>query len=226
VKGVSDVGERNHDAARHIDRFGGMLSDAAERMRDSEVGVLPVFESGRLTGMLTDRDLVVRGMAEGKEPQTTTVREIMTPRAVYVFEDQNTSEAAQLMRDQRVRRLVVLNHNHDLVGIVSASGPARAGVHRRRRFLGGGESSREHLACRRRQGGALSLRRSLRAANCLSLTRFVSTRGDTAWPSWGITSRRGGNAPLHLRRAREQPALSPGVRLLRSQILPVGGQGR
>jgi CBS domain-containing protein len=98
-----------------------MLSDAAERMRDSDVGVLPVFESGRLTGMLTDRDLVVRGIAEGKEPQTTTVREIMTPRVVFVFEDQNTREAAQLMRDQRVRRLVVLNHNHDSVGILSAS---------------------------------------------------------------------------------------------------------
>jgi CBS domain-containing protein len=105
-----------------------MLADAAELMRDGNVGILPVFESGRLTGMLTDRDLVVRGMAEGKDPQRTTVREIMTPRAVFVFEDQNSSEAAQLMREQRVRRLVVLSHDRDVVGIVSASDLPDAGT--------------------------------------------------------------------------------------------------
>lgn len=97
------------------------LVDAAERMRDANVGILPVFEGGRLTGMLTDRDLVVRGIAEGKDPQLTTVREIMTPRTVFAFEDQNAAEAAKLMRENRVRRLPVLNHDRTLVGIVSLS---------------------------------------------------------------------------------------------------------
>jgi len=98
-----------------------VLLAAAELMRDGSVGILPVFEGGRLTGMLTDRDVVVRGVAEGKDPQLTTVREVMTPRSVFVFDDQNATEAAQLMRENRVRRLAVLDHQRSLVGVVSAS---------------------------------------------------------------------------------------------------------
>jgi len=104
-----------------------VLTDAAELMRDRGVGILPVFESGRLTGMLTDRDLVVRALAAGKDPELTTVREVMTPRTVFVFEDQSLSEAAQLMRENRIRRLAVLNHERLLVGIISESDLPDAG---------------------------------------------------------------------------------------------------
>lgn len=97
------------------------MAEAAEVMRESDVGILPVLEGGRPTGMVTDRDLVVRGVAEGKDPERTTVRELMTPRAVFVFADQSEGEAAQLMEEQQVRRLLVLDHDHALVGIVSAS---------------------------------------------------------------------------------------------------------
>jgi CBS domain-containing protein len=97
------------------------LADAAELMRDHNVGILPVFEGGGLVGMLSDRDVVVRGIAEGKDPELTTVREIMTPRSVFVFEDQNIGEAAQMMRENRIRRLAVLDHDRNLVGIISSS---------------------------------------------------------------------------------------------------------
>jgi CBS domain-containing protein len=96
-----------------------VLTDAAELMRDHEVGLLPVLEGGRLTGMLTDRDLVVRGLAEGKDPELTTVREVMTPRVATVFEDQDVEEAIRIMRDNQVRRLAVLAHDQRLVGILS-----------------------------------------------------------------------------------------------------------
>jgi len=96
-----------------------LLSEAAELMRDNQVGLLPVFESGRLTGMLTDRDIVVRGIAEGKDPERATVREIMTPRVATVFDDQNIEEAIGIMQQNQVRRLAVMNHEQRLVGVLS-----------------------------------------------------------------------------------------------------------
>lgn len=98
-----------------------LLSDAAEMMRDYGVGLLPVFESGRLTGMLTDRDLVVRGIAEGKDPNLTTIREIMTPRVVTVFDDEDLTHAQQIMRENRVRRVAVISHDRRLLGVLSVA---------------------------------------------------------------------------------------------------------
>lgn len=95
------------------------LRDAAELMRDHDIGALPVGESGRLTGMITDRDLVVRGLAEGKDGALTTIREIMTPRLSFVFEDADVEEAARVMQEHQVRRLPVLDGAKRLVGVVS-----------------------------------------------------------------------------------------------------------
>jgi CBS domain-containing protein len=106
------------DHARSIDSS-ELLADAAEVMRDSDVGMLPVFESGRLTGIVTDRDLVVRGIAEGKDPNLTTIREIMTPRTAFVFDDQDLAEAVRIMQENAVRRVPVLNRAKSLVGILS-----------------------------------------------------------------------------------------------------------
>ena len=84
-----------------------------------KVGSLPVCENDRLVGMLTDRDIVVRAIADGCDTKTTTAREIMTPDIVYCFEDQDVQEAARLMEQNQIRRLVVLNRDKRLVGIVS-----------------------------------------------------------------------------------------------------------
>jgi len=96
------------------------LYEAARKMRDLDVGPLPVCgDDDRLAGMITDRDITVRAIAEGKDPKTTPVREVMTEELAFVFEDQRIDEAASTMQERQVRRLVVLNRDKRLVGIVS-----------------------------------------------------------------------------------------------------------
>jgi CBS domain-containing protein len=89
-------------------------------MKTLDVGSLPVCDNDRLVGLITDRDIAVRAVAEGCDPRTTTVQNVMTPDVLYCFEDQVVQEAAQLMSEQQVRR-VVLNRDKRLVGIVSLS---------------------------------------------------------------------------------------------------------
>ena len=95
------------------------LQEAAQKMSQLDVGPLPVCDGEQLVGMLTDRDITVRAVAEGCDPTTTTVREAMTPELVYCFEDQAVQEAARLMEQYQIRRLPILNRHKRLVGIVS-----------------------------------------------------------------------------------------------------------
>jgi len=95
------------------------LEDAARKMRNLDVGPLPVCDNDRLAGMITDRDIVVNAVAEGRNPQTTKVREAMTGKVIYCFDDQDVEEAARTMQEHQVRRLVVLNRDKRMVGIVS-----------------------------------------------------------------------------------------------------------
>lgn len=95
------------------------LHQAAERMRDRDIGPLPVCDNDRLAGILTDRDIVVRCVAEGKDPRTARVREAMSEGVTYCFEDDDVKDAARVMKEKQVRRLVVLNHDKQLTGIVS-----------------------------------------------------------------------------------------------------------
>ena len=95
------------------------LQEAADRMRQLDVGPLPVCDNDRLVGMITDRDITVRSTAEGLDPWTAQVREAMTPEVVYCSEDDDVAEAARLMNEKQVRRLPVLDRNRRLVGIVS-----------------------------------------------------------------------------------------------------------
>ena len=88
-------------------------------MKALDVGMLPVCEQDRLIGSITDRDIVIRALAEGLDPAVTRVREMMTPEVAYCFDDQSVTEAAELMEQKRVRRLPVLDRNQRLVGIVS-----------------------------------------------------------------------------------------------------------
>jgi CBS domain-containing protein len=95
------------------------LKDAATSMRDGDFGLLPVGENDRLVGTITDRDITVRAVAEGKDPNSTQVREVMSEGIHYCFEDQEVEEAARLMSDMQVRRLPILNRDKRLVGIVA-----------------------------------------------------------------------------------------------------------
>lgn len=95
------------------------LWEAAQKMAALDVGPLPVCAGDQLVGMLTDRDITVRATAEGRDPKTTRVHEVMTPEVLYAFEDQDIDEATWLMTEHQIRRLVVLNRDKQLVGIVS-----------------------------------------------------------------------------------------------------------
>src|SRR4051812_2239561 len=95
------------------------LVEAAGVMRELDVGALPVFEDDELAGMITDRDIVLRGVADGRDANTATVRDVMSQGVVFVFADQEVEEAARTMEEKQIRRLPVLNRAKRLVGIVS-----------------------------------------------------------------------------------------------------------
>src|SRR5262245_49032139 len=95
------------------------LQQAAEQMKGLDIGALPVCDNDRLVGVVTDRDIAVRSVCDGRDPRTDRVRDIMTRAVFYCFEDADVSEAADLMRQKQVRRLPVLNREKQLVGIVS-----------------------------------------------------------------------------------------------------------
>jgi CBS domain-containing protein len=95
------------------------LFEAAKTMQTHDVGSVPVCDGARLQGMLTDRDIAIRAVAEGRDPFTTLVRDVMTSEVIYGKEKQEVSEAAELMEREQIRRLVVLDDDKNLVGIVS-----------------------------------------------------------------------------------------------------------
>jgi CBS domain-containing protein len=95
------------------------LMDAARTMRHLDIGPLPVCDGDRLLGMVTDRDITVRATAEGRDPCQTAVSEVMTTEVVCCHEDDDIREAAKLMQDAQLRRLLVVDDDGQLVGIVS-----------------------------------------------------------------------------------------------------------
>ncbi len=101
------------------------VQSAARTMADLDTGVLPVGEEDRLLGVLTDRDITVRVVAEGRDASSTRVREAMSPQVWYCFEDEDIREAAIKMSEWQLRRLPVLNRDKRLVGIVSIGDVAR-----------------------------------------------------------------------------------------------------
>ncbi len=114
------------------------IQAAAKIMAEIDAGVLPVAENDQLLGMITDRDIAVRAVAQGKGPDTR-VREVMTGEVKYCFDDEDTEHVARNMGDIQVRRLPVVNRDKRLVGILSlgdlavaeggrAAGEALAGV--------------------------------------------------------------------------------------------------
>ncbi|WP_026622140.1 CBS domain-containing protein [Ensifer sp. WSM1721] len=104
------------------------IRDAARTMRADNIGALPVGENDRLIGMVTDRDIAMRGVAEDKMAGNTTVRQVMSERIYYCFEDDEVDQAANAMAEHQVHRLPVLNRDKRLVGIVALADLARSGT--------------------------------------------------------------------------------------------------
>lgn len=94
------------------------LKQAAEKMRDQNIGFLPIGENDRLIGAITDRDMVIRGLAEGKGANST-VRDAMSDEIRYCMENDTLDKVADMMSNLQIRRLVVLNDNKRIVGIIS-----------------------------------------------------------------------------------------------------------
>src|SRR4051812_16290534 len=95
------------------------LRDAADLMKELDVGVLPVCDGDQLHGMVTDRDITVRAVARGLDPVNARIREVMSDDAFWCYEDQDVSEATHLMDEHQIRRLPVMDRHGNLVGILS-----------------------------------------------------------------------------------------------------------
>jgi len=114
-----------HIMTQHVEcvRPTATLQSAARKMKDLDVGVIPVCGDGdndRIVGMLTDRDITIRATAEGMDPKSTQVQDVMTEEEiVWCFEDDDIDRAADLMREHQIRRLLVMNQAKRLVGILS-----------------------------------------------------------------------------------------------------------
>lgn len=95
------------------------VAEAADQMKSLEVGRLPVCDGDRLIGMVADQDITTQASSTGQDPWSMRVRDVMTPEVLFCFEEQDVREAARLMQQKKVHRLVVLNRDSRLVGLVS-----------------------------------------------------------------------------------------------------------
>jgi CBS domain-containing protein len=95
------------------------IRDVARIMKDQDTGVVPVVDGKRIVGLITDRDIVVRGLAEGRDLANVRVNELMTKSVRSVREDATVNEALELMSGAEIRRVAVVNTNDELVGIIS-----------------------------------------------------------------------------------------------------------
>jgi len=96
------------------------LHAAAENMRNLDIGALPVCDQNHLVGMITDRDIVIRVVAKGEDPATTLVRQAMTPQVITCHDTDDVTDVARIMRDNQIRRIVVLDSTTQWVcGVVS-----------------------------------------------------------------------------------------------------------
>ncbi len=106
---------------RHAATIGAdeTLESAARKMKELGIGALPVLDRGQLSGIVTDRDLAVRAVASGADPARTHVREAMTAQVIACREDDEVEEAARTMEERAVRRIMVLDREGDLSGMLS-----------------------------------------------------------------------------------------------------------
>ena len=95
------------------------LMQAAEKMKRLDIGAIPVRENDRLVGIITDRDIAVRAVAEGRDPKKVPVREAMSRDVSFCYEDQSVESAAKLMEEKQIRRLPVFDRSDRPIGMVS-----------------------------------------------------------------------------------------------------------
>ena len=95
------------------------VAQVAQQMSDLDCGFMPLAENDKIVGMVTDRDITIRAVAQGKNPEQTQARDIMTAKTYYCYEDQDVEEVCNNMGEIQVRRLPVVNRDKRLVGIVS-----------------------------------------------------------------------------------------------------------
>ncbi|MFC3230987.1 CBS domain-containing protein [Marinibaculum pumilum] len=107
---------------------GTTLAEAAREMKARDIGFLPVGYKDRLVGMVTDRDIVVRGLANGHDPQIATLQDIMTGQVLYLYDDQTIEEAAESFARNAVRRMAVVDRDKRLAGIVTLGDLAAHGM--------------------------------------------------------------------------------------------------
>jgi CBS domain-containing protein len=103
---------------------------AAKMMRDEDVGLAPIVQGDRLVGTLTDRDIAIRVVAEGRDPESTTVREVASTDVVTIDPEQSLDEALRLIAQHQVRRLPVVEEDGRLVGVLAQADVARHGEDR------------------------------------------------------------------------------------------------
>jgi CBS domain-containing protein len=96
-----------------------VLKEAAENMLENDFGFLPVGENGNIVGVITDRDIAIRAVAKGLEPDSTSLNEVMTKKVVACHESDDIEKAAETMKKSQIRRLIVLDKREKLAGIIS-----------------------------------------------------------------------------------------------------------
>jgi len=102
------------------------LRSAAKKMRDRNIGFLPVCDGEKLLGVISDRDITIRALADGMDVNIMLGRDLMTSPAIYCFDDQEVGEAARIMEENQIRRLVVLSRDQKrVVGVISLGDVAR-----------------------------------------------------------------------------------------------------
>src|SRR3546814_7904984 len=95
-------------------------------MRDADVGAVPIGENDRLIGMVTDRDIVCRGCADGRDPTAMTARDVMTSGIVYCTEDKRIEDAIHMMEEKQIRSMTVVDGKKRMTGMLSIGGIADA----------------------------------------------------------------------------------------------------
>ena len=122
-KSISDLMTKNPTTVE----AGSTVVDAAQAMKNEDAGLVPVVEGERLVGTISDRDIAIRVVAESRDPQSTTVREVASTDLVTIDPQQDLSEALRLMAEHQVRRLPVVEEDGKLVGIVAQADVAQQG---------------------------------------------------------------------------------------------------
>jgi CBS domain-containing protein len=103
------------------------IQEVARRMKSLDIGFVPVCDSDRLIGTVTDRDIVLRVIAEGRDVKGCKARDVMTSEVFWCYDDQTAEEVADYMADQEIRRVVLLDRSQRLVGVISIGDLAKGG---------------------------------------------------------------------------------------------------